>query len=173
MATMHDLTRLGGRGPQLEACVMAAVLCVGSTETINATKCSLCASPAWKLDLWGRARATEDVTRDVEDALAALSSAQQRVDMPLQDTDVARIALQANEARYRAGAISLFELECSCLQLNSVQDSAISAASDRARSWGSLVRAAGNPPLSAAAPEPPAAQNMADTPIARNESNRR
>lgn len=112
-------------------------------------------------------------TRDVEDALAALSSAQQRVGTSRQATDAARIALQANEARYRAGAISLFELEGSRRQFNSAQESAISAASDRARSWVSLVRAAGNPPLSAAAPEPPVTRKTTDTPIARNESIRR
>ncbi|NIG36151.1 OprM [Pantoea sp. ICBG 828] len=112
-------------------------------------------------------------TRDVEDALAALSSAQQRVGTSRQATDAARIALQANEARYRAGAISLFELEGSRRQFNSAQESAISAASDRARSWVTLVRAAGNPPLSAAAPEPPVTRKTTDTPIARNESIRR
>lgn len=83
-------------------------------------------------------------TQDVEDALAAQSSAEQRVSTSQQSVDAARVVLRANEARYRAGAISLFELEDARRQFNSAQESSIAAARDRARAWVDLVRASGN-----------------------------
>ncbi|WP_218831349.1 efflux transporter outer membrane subunit [Bordetella genomosp. 1] len=86
-------------------------------------------------------------TRDVEDSLAALSSSQQRADTSTKAVDAALVAFHANEASYRAGAVSLFELEGSRRRLNAARESAITAASDRARSWISLVRAAGNPAM--------------------------
>lgn len=93
-------------------------------------------------------------TQDVEDALAAQSSAEQRVDTSKQAVDAARIALRANEARYRAGAISLFELEDARRQFNSAQESSIAAARDRARAWVALVRASGNALISTERPQP-------------------
>lgn len=60
-----------------------------------------------------------------------------------QAVDAARIALGANEARWRAGVISRFELEDSRRQFNLVQESAIAAARDRAQAWVDLIRASG------------------------------
>src|SRR3546814_17671763 len=79
----------------------------------------------------------------VEDALAGQQSAQQRVVTSRQAVEAARAALRANEARWRAGAISMFELEDSRRQFNGAQESAIAAARDRAQAWVALVRAAG------------------------------
>src|SRR3546814_15145161 len=81
----------------------------------------------------------------VEDALAGQQSAQQRVVTSRQAVEAARAALRANEARWRAGAISMFELEDSRRQFNGAQESAIAAARDRAQAWVALVRAAGGP----------------------------
>src|SRR3546814_17487117 len=71
----------------------------------------------------------------VEDALAGQQSAQQRVVTSRQAVEAARAALRANEARWRAGAISMFELEDSRRQFNGAQESAIAAARDRAQAW--------------------------------------
>ncbi len=135
------------------------------------------AQARYRAALAGLAATLRTATRDVEDSLAALSSAEQRADTSRQAVDAAAVALRANEARYRAGAISLFELEGSRRQFNSAQESAIASASDRARSWVSLVRAAGNPPLSVVATEPPMAEDAphtpSDRPIARIGSHRR
>ena len=87
--------------------------------------------------------AVRTATRDVEDALAGQQSAQQRVITSRQALDAARTALRANEARWRAGATSMFELEDSRRQFNRAQESAIAAARDRAQAWVALVRAAG------------------------------
>src|SRR3546814_18583714 len=77
----------------------------------------------------------------VEDALAGQQSAQQRVVTSRQAVEAARAALRANEARWRAGAISMFELEDSRRQVNGAQESAIAAARDRPTAWVALVRA--------------------------------
>jgi outer membrane protein TolC len=82
--------------------------------------------------------------QDVEDALAVQQSAEQRISTSQQAVDAGRVALRANEARYRAGAISAFELEDARRQFNSAQESAIAAARDRAQAWVDLVRASGN-----------------------------
>lgn len=87
--------------------------------------------------------AVRTATRDVEDALAGQQSAQQRINTSREAVEAARIALRANEARWRAGAISMFELEDSRRQFNRAQESAIAAARDRAQAWVALVRAAG------------------------------
>ena len=87
--------------------------------------------------------AVRTATRDVEDALAGQRSAQQRIITSRQAVEAARTALHANEARWRAGAISMFELEDSRRQFNAAQESAIAAARDRAQAWVALVRAAG------------------------------
>lgn len=81
--------------------------------------------------------------RDVEDALAAQRSAAERVATSRQAVEAARVALGANEARWRAGATSRFELEDSRRQFNLAQESAIAAARDRAQAWVDLVRASG------------------------------
>jgi outer membrane protein TolC len=87
--------------------------------------------------------AMRTATRDVEDALAGQQSAQQRVNTSADAVEAARAALHANEARWRAGAINMFELEDSRRQFNRAQESGIAAARDRAQAWVALVRAAG------------------------------
>jgi len=82
-------------------------------------------------------------TQDVEDALVGQQSAQQRVITSRQAVEAAQYALRANEARWRAGAISMFELEDSRRRFNGAQENTIVAARDRAQAWVALVRAAG------------------------------
>jgi NodT family efflux transporter outer membrane factor (OMF) lipoprotein len=82
--------------------------------------------------------------QNIEDALAAQQSAEQRVTTSQQATAAARFGLRANEARWKAGAISRFELEDTRRLYNNAQESAIAAARDRAQAWVDLVRASGN-----------------------------
>jgi NodT family efflux transporter outer membrane factor (OMF) lipoprotein len=82
--------------------------------------------------------------QNIEDALAAQQSAEQRVITSQQATDAARFSLRANEARWQAGAISRFELEDTRRLFNNAQESAIAAARDRAQAWVDLIRASGN-----------------------------
>jgi len=97
--------------------------------------------------------AVRTASRDVEDALAGQQSAQQRIATSREAVEAAHVSLRANEARWRAGAISMFELEDSRRQFNAAQESAIAAARDRAQAWVALVRtASGRVDLQAAAP---------------------
>lgn len=87
--------------------------------------------------------AIRTTVREIEDALAAQQSALQRVETSREALEAARFALQTNEARWRAGAIALFELEDARRQFNRAQESAISADADRARAWVALMRRTG------------------------------
>jgi outer membrane protein TolC len=81
--------------------------------------------------------------QDIEDALAAQSSAEERT-VTTQDAETAAsVSLRANEARWHAGAISLFELENARRDSNAAEENAIAAARDRAQAWVDLVRASG------------------------------
>lgn len=81
--------------------------------------------------------------QDVENALAAQASAQARTASTTESVTAARTTLTAAEAQWRAGAISLFELEDSRRQFASAQDAEISARRDQAQAWVSLVKATG------------------------------
>ena len=81
--------------------------------------------------------------RDVEDSLADRQSADARVISSVQAVAAARFTFQADQARWRAGAISAFDLENSRHALNTAQESATVATRDRARAWIALVRSTG------------------------------
>jgi outer membrane protein TolC len=84
-----------------------------------------------------------DAARDVEDSLADQQSADARVISSGQAVSAARFTFQADQARWRAGAISAFDLEISRRALNTAQESATIASRDRARAWIALVRSTG------------------------------
>ncbi|PZU46067.1 MAG: OprM [Sphingomonas sp.] len=88
--------------------------------------------------------ALRSATRDVEDSLAAQQSATARIGTSNEALAAARYTLQANEARWQAGAIARFELEDSRRQYNLAQERAINATSDRARAWVALMRQTGS-----------------------------
>jgi outer membrane protein, multidrug efflux system len=90
-------------------------------------------------------RATvRSAAQDVEDALAAQRSAEQRVATSQQAVQNGRVSLRANEARWRVGSISVFELEDARRQFNGAQEREIAAARDRAQAWVELIRASAN-----------------------------
>ena len=90
--------------------------------------------------LQGTVRST---VQEVENALAAQASAQARMETTRTAASAARTTLDATEAQWKAGAVSLFELEDSRRQFASAQDAEISARRDQAQSWVALVKATG------------------------------
>ncbi len=99
-----------------------------------------------------RRRAT--ASRDVEDALAGQQSAQQRI-ATSRGKPTSRPRLPArNEARWRAGAISMFELEDSRRQFNAAQEKRDSGRTRPCQAWVALGSrtASGRVDLQAAAP---------------------
>jgi outer membrane protein TolC len=84
-----------------------------------------------------------DAARDVEDSLADQQSALARVMSSGQAVSAANFTVGADQARWRAGAISAFELEISRRALNNARESAAAALRDRARAWIALVRSTG------------------------------
>lgn len=81
--------------------------------------------------------------QDVENAIAAQASAESRVTSTREAVSAARTTLQASDAQWKVGAVSLFELEDSRRQFASAQDAQISARRDQAQAWVSLVKASG------------------------------
>lgn len=90
--------------------------------------------------LQGTLRST---VQEVENALAAQASAKARVVSAGEGATAARTTFEASESQWRAGAISLFELEDSRRQFASAQDAEISARRDQAQAWIALVEATG------------------------------
>uniref|UniRef100_UPI003BEEDA4A efflux transporter outer membrane subunit n=1 Tax=Burkholderia arboris TaxID=488730 RepID=UPI003BEEDA4A len=94
-----------------------------------------------------------EAVQNVENALARKASADARLTLSHEARQAAGNALRANEARWRAGAISRFELETSRRQFEAAEESVIDAARDRCTAWVALVRATGyGPSLTAALP---------------------
>jgi outer membrane protein TolC len=83
-------------------------------------------------------------TEDVENALAARQSADARATLTKESADEARTTFIATEDQWRAGAVSLFELEDARRELTSALDSAVAADRDRGQAWVALVKASGN-----------------------------
>jgi outer membrane protein, multidrug efflux system len=82
--------------------------------------------------------------QDVETALAQLAAAQERVTFAEQGVRAARALFAANDASWRAGRLSLFELEDARRTLTSSRTAEINARRDQAQAWVSLVKATGN-----------------------------
>jgi len=81
---------------------------------------------------------------EVDNALAATASAEARGGPAVDAVAAARVTLVANEAQWRAGSLSLFELEDARRQFAAAQNNAIAAARDRGQAWVALVKATGN-----------------------------
>ncbi|WP_321873799.1 efflux transporter outer membrane subunit [Burkholderia ubonensis] len=94
-----------------------------------------------------------EAVQNVENALARQASADARLASSREARQAAGDALRANEARWRAGAISRFELETSRRQFETAEESVIDAARDRCTAWVALVKATGYGPSLATAPQ--------------------
>lgn len=90
------------------------------------------------------AQAVRQAAQDIENALSDAASAARRMDTTREAVAAARTTFSATEARWLAGAVSLFELEDARRQLASAEDSAIAARRDRAQAWVALIKASGN-----------------------------
>lgn len=88
--------------------------------------------------------AVRDAARDVENALAAIQSADTRLVTTRDAVDAAQAAFDATDAMWRAGATSLFVLEDARRLLASAQNDAIAAVQDSGQAWIALVLACGN-----------------------------
>jgi NodT family efflux transporter outer membrane factor (OMF) lipoprotein len=88
--------------------------------------------------------AVRAAAQDVENAMAAIESASQRRRSTLDAVTAAQRVLDATQARWNVGAVSLFEVEDARRQLTDAQDGAIAAAHDNSRAWVALVRASGH-----------------------------
>jgi outer membrane protein, multidrug efflux system len=84
------------------------------------------------------------VVQDIENALVSLDSAQQREAAAIAGSENAQILLQGSEASFRAGRMSLFELEDARRSFNAAQNNLIDAQRDRAQAWIALIKASGN-----------------------------
>lgn len=82
--------------------------------------------------------------QDIENALAALDSADHRRIPAQQALESAQTALRMVQAQWRAGATSLLGLEDAKRQLMLAQNSVVAAMRDRSQSWIALVQATGN-----------------------------
>lgn len=94
--------------------------------------------------------AVRTAAQDVENAMAAIESATQRRRTTLESMTAAQRVLDATQARWNAGTVSLFEVEDARRQLAAVQESVIAAAHDSGRAWIALVRASGHATVAAA-----------------------
>lgn len=88
--------------------------------------------------------AVRAVAQDVENALAATVSARERMATTHDSVNAAARVLAAVDAQWRAGAVSLFELEDARRQYAAARNDAIVATRDSGHAWISLVRASGN-----------------------------
>lgn len=84
------------------------------------------------------------VVQNVEDALAFQTSAEQRVTSAQDAVDAAQLSFHASLAQWRAGSISMFELEDARRQRQTAEQSFIVAKRDQGQAWISLMQAIGN-----------------------------
>ena len=82
--------------------------------------------------------------REVEDALTGIESSKVREASAGESVLASRRLLAATEAQWRAGSLSLFELEDARRLYSEARNSEVAAGRDRGQSWVALVRAAGN-----------------------------
>ncbi len=83
-------------------------------------------------------------TQDIENALVTLANAEARDQLSKDAVTAAKQLLVGSEASYRAGRMSLFELEDARRSYNNAIVSRIDAERDLAQNWVALVKATGN-----------------------------
>jgi outer membrane protein TolC len=83
------------------------------------------------------------VVQNVEDALAFQTSAEERVKSSLDAVDAAQRSFRASQAQWRAGSISMFELEDVRRQRQTAQENFIAAKRDQGQAWVNLMQATG------------------------------
>lgn len=83
-------------------------------------------------------------TQDIENALTAQAHARGRLVAATQARDAAQATLDATESQWRAGAVSLFQLEDTRRQRATADQTAVDAARASVQAWVDVVRASGN-----------------------------
>jgi outer membrane protein, multidrug efflux system len=89
-------------------------------------------------------QAVDAAYRDIANALAAQRHAHERLAAALVSRDAARHTLEATEGQWRAGSVSLFQLESTRRQTHAEQEAAFNAAHASVQAWIDVVRASGN-----------------------------
>jgi multidrug efflux system outer membrane protein len=82
--------------------------------------------------------------QDVENALSSLAAAQARDEQAQAGLNAAQRLFDASDASWRAGRLSLFELEDARRTLQAAQSNLIAARRDHTQAWVALVKASGN-----------------------------
>jgi NodT family efflux transporter outer membrane factor (OMF) lipoprotein len=83
-------------------------------------------------------------TQDIENALSAQAHASQRLAAAARARDAAQATLEATESQWRAGAVSLFQLEDTRRQRVAADETAVDAARAGVQAWVDVIRASGN-----------------------------
>ena len=83
-------------------------------------------------------------TQDIENALSAQAHASQRLAAAARARDAAQGTLEATESQWRAGAVSLFQLEDTRRQRVAADETAVDAARAGVQAWVDVIRASGN-----------------------------
>lgn len=94
-------------------------------------------------------------TQDIENALSAQAHAHERLAAASRARDAAQATLEATESQWRAGAVSLFQLEDTRRQREAANESAVDAARASVQAWVDVIRASGNAATFSAVPSQP------------------
>jgi NodT family efflux transporter outer membrane factor (OMF) lipoprotein len=89
--------------------------------------------------------------RDIENALSGQAHARERLAAAAHARDAAQATLEATESQWRAGAVSLFQLEDTRRQREAADETAVDAARASVQAWVDVIRASGNAVTFAAA----------------------
>ncbi|EEA02160.1 RND efflux system, outer membrane lipoprotein, NodT family [Burkholderia sp. H160] len=94
-------------------------------------------------------------TQDIENALSAQAHARERLAAASRARDAAQATLEATESQWRAGAVSLFQLDDTRRQRQAAEETAVDAARACVQAWVDVVRASGNAATFTAMPSQP------------------
>lgn len=102
------------------------------------------AAARWRLALAVLSEAVRGAAQDIANALADQASTAARVATTAAAADAAEATLRATDAQWRAGAVSLFELQDAAHTRAANQEASIAARRDRALAWVALLKATAN-----------------------------
>lgn len=106
---------------------------------------SVDAASARYLAALGNLRETvRTTTQDIENALSAQAHANERLAAAARAQEAAQATLVATESQWRAGAVSLFQLEDTRRQRVAADETAVDAARASVQAWVDVIRASGN-----------------------------
>jgi outer membrane protein TolC len=102
------------------------------------------ATARWKIAVGVLNSEIRSAAQDIQNALADQESANARIATASIAVTAARNTMRATEAQWRAGAVSLFELEDATRQFEVNEETQIVALRDRTQAWVALIKATAN-----------------------------